>query len=54
VALASAWITAGASLAAGTAAGWAEAATAGTRAAQVGLRLANLLRKIAAFLPQLL
>lgn len=50
VALASAWITGGASVAVGVAAGGVEAATAGTRAALVGLRLANLLRKVAEFL----
>jgi hypothetical protein len=50
VALASSWITLGASVAAGAAAGWAEAAVAGTRAASVGLKLANLLRKVAEFL----
>jgi len=50
VALASAWITAGASVAAGAAAGGIESALAGTRAAAVALKLANLLRKVSAFL----
>ncbi|SDZ36565.1 Proteins of 100 residues with WXG [Micromonospora pattaloongensis] len=50
VALASAWITAGASVAVGAAAGAVEAGLAGTRAAAVALRLANLLRKVAEFL----
>ncbi|MEV4760974.1 WXG100 family type VII secretion target [Micromonospora sp. NPDC049559] len=50
VALASAWITLGASVAAGAAAGAVEAGLAGTRAAAVALRLANLLRKVATFL----
>ncbi len=53
VALASSFITAGASLAAGAAAGGVEAAVAGTRAATVGLKLANLLRKVAAFLKKM-
>lgn len=53
VALASSWITLGASVAAGSAAGAIEAATAGTRAAQVGLKLANLLRKVAQFLKKM-
>jgi uncharacterized protein YukE len=53
VALASSWITAGASLAAGTAAGATEAAVAGTRAAAVGVRLANILRRVAAFLKRM-
>jgi uncharacterized protein YukE len=50
VALASAWITAGASVAAGAAAGGVEAGLAGTRAAAVGVKLANLLRKVSEFL----
>jgi uncharacterized protein YukE len=50
VALASAWITAGASVAVGAAAGGIEAGLAGTRAAAVAVRLANLLRKVADFL----
>lgn len=50
IALASSWITLGASVAAGAAAGAIEAGVAGTRAAQVGLKLANLLRKVATFL----
>jgi uncharacterized protein YukE len=50
VALASSWITLGASVAAGAAAGGVEAATAGTRAAAVGIKLANLLRKVSEFL----
>jgi uncharacterized protein YukE len=53
VALASAWITAGASLAVGAAAGGVEAGLAGTRAAAVALKLANLLRKVAAFLKKM-
>jgi WXG100 family type VII secretion target len=53
VALASAWITMGASAAAGAAAVGVQAATAGTRAAMVGLRLANLLRQVAAFLDKM-
>lgn len=50
VALASAWITAGASVAAGAAAGAIEAGLAGTRAAAVALRLANLLRQVSTVL----
>lgn len=50
VALASSWITLGASVAAGAAAGAVEAGVAGTRAAAVGVRLANLLRQVSAFL----
>lgn len=53
VALASTWITAGASAAAGAAAVGVEAAAAGTRAAAVALRLANLLREVAAFLDKM-
>lgn len=53
VALASAYITAGASVAAGAAAGAVEAGIAGTRAAQVALRLAELLRKVAQFLDKM-
>lgn len=53
VALASAWITAGASLAAGAAATGVEAGLAGTRAAAVGVRLANLLRRAAQFLDKM-
>ncbi|MGW4464675.1 WXG100 family type VII secretion target [Micromonospora sp. NPDC004704] len=53
VALASAWITAGASLLAGGAATGVEAALAGTRAAAVGVKLANLLRKVATFLKKM-
>jgi uncharacterized protein YukE len=50
VALASSWITLGASVAAGAAAGGVEAGVAGTRAAAVGLKLANLLSKVSEFL----
>ncbi|SCL39845.1 Proteins of 100 residues with WXG [Micromonospora pallida] len=50
VALASAWITLGASVAAASAAGAIEAGLAGTRAAAVALRLANLLRQVATVL----
>jgi WXG100 family type VII secretion target len=50
VALASAWITLGASVAVGAAAGGIEAGLAGTRAAAVAVRLANLLRKVSEFL----
>jgi WXG100 family type VII secretion target len=53
VALASAWITLGASVAAGAAAGAVEAGLAGTRAATVALKLANLLRKVATFLKKM-
>ena len=53
VALASSWITLGASLAAGSAAGAVEPGVAGTRAATVGLKLANLLRKVAEFLKKM-
>jgi WXG100 family type VII secretion target len=53
IALASSWITLGASVAAGAAAGAIEAGVAGTRAAQVALKLANLLRKVAAFLKRM-
>jgi uncharacterized protein YukE len=53
VALASAWITAGASVAVGAAAGGVEAGLAGTRAAAVAVKLANLLRKVAEFLKKM-
>lgn len=53
VALASAWITAGASVVAGGAATGVQAALAGTRAAAVGVKLANLLRKVATFLKKM-
>ncbi|HEY0697296.1 MAG TPA: WXG100 family type VII secretion target, partial [Micromonospora sp.] len=53
VALASSWITLGASVAAGAAAGAVEAGLAGTRAAAVAVKLANLLRKVAAFLKKM-
>jgi uncharacterized protein YukE len=50
VAIASSWITLGASVAAGGAAVGVEAAFAGTRAAAVAARLAVLLRRVAEFL----
>lgn len=53
VALASAWITAGASVVVGAAATGVEAALAGTRAAAVAVKLANLLRKVATFLKKM-
>ncbi|NUT31996.1 MAG: WXG100 family type VII secretion target [Hamadaea sp.] len=53
VALASSWITLGASVAAGTAAGWAEAAVAAGRCATVAQKLARLLRVAQAFLQRM-
>ena len=53
VALGSAWITAGASVAVGAAAGAVEAALAATRAAAVARKLATLLRAVAAFLDKM-
>ncbi|NUR74387.1 MAG: WXG100 family type VII secretion target [Hamadaea sp.] len=50
VALASSWITLGASVAAGTAAGWAESAVAAGRCATVASKLAKLLRAAEKFL----
>jgi len=53
VALASSWITLGASVAAGTAAGWAESAAAAGRCATVATKLAKLLRAAEAFLKRM-
>ena len=53
VALASSWITFGASVAAGTAAGWAESAAAAGRCATVATKLAKLLRTAEAFLKRM-
>lgn len=53
VALASSWITFGASIAAGTAAGWAESAVAAGRCATVAQKLAKLLRAAQAFLKRM-
>jgi len=53
VALASSWITLGASVAAGTAAGWAESAVAAGRCATVASKLAKLLRAAEAFLKRM-
>jgi WXG100 family type VII secretion target len=53
VALASSWITLGASVAAGTAAGWAESAVAAGRCATVASKLAKLLRTAEAFLKRM-
>ncbi|WP_329106439.1 WXG100 family type VII secretion target [Micromonospora sp. NBC_01699] len=53
VALASAWITAGASAVVGGAAVGVESALAGTRAAAVAARLARMLEKVALFLKRM-
>jgi hypothetical protein len=53
VALASSWFTFGASIAAGTAAGWAESAAAAGRCATVATKLAKLLRTAEAFLKRM-
>jgi WXG100 family type VII secretion target len=53
VALASSWITLGASVAAGTAAGWAESAVAAGRCATVASKLAKLLRTAESFLKKM-